>query len=104
MFQSMVTSIADAGRELLYGGGKPLLLQNKATMLELCQSLLGQKGEALGTALAREVLDRYQGFADEDKEYFFQTLKNKFEPDPGKLQAAIEAWQNDSSAENRLKL
>ena len=58
MFESMVTSIADAGRELLYGGRKPLLLQNKTTMLELCHSLLGQKGEALGTALAREVFDR----------------------------------------------
>ena len=47
MFESMVTSIADAGRELLYGGRKPLL-QSKSTMLELCHSLLGQKGEALG--------------------------------------------------------
>ena len=104
MFESMVTSIADAGRELLYGGRKPLLLQNKTTMLELCHSLLGQKGEALGTALAREVLDRYQGFSDEDKAYFFQTLKSKFEPDSEKLRDAIQTFLSDASAENRLKL
>jgi malonyl-CoA decarboxylase len=104
MFESMVTSIADAGRELLYGGRKPLLAQNKATMLELCQSLLGQKGEALGTALAREVLDRYQNYSDEDKAYFFQTLKGKFEPDPENLRNAIQSFLADSTAENRLKL
>jgi malonyl-CoA decarboxylase len=103
MFESMVTSIADAGRELLYGGRKPLL-QSKSTMLELCHSLLGQKGEALGTALAREVLDRYQGYADEDKAWFFQTLKGKFEPDSEKLRDAIQTFLANSSAENRLKL
>ena len=104
MFQNMVTSIADAGRELLYGGRKPLLLQNTTTMLELCTSLLGQKGEALGTALAREVLDRYQQFADEDKEYFFQTLKTKFDTDPDKLQTAIQTYLAETTAENRLGL
>ena len=103
MFESMVTSIADAGRELLYGGRKPLL-QSKSTMLELCHSLLGQKGEALGTALAREVLDRYQGYSDEDKAWFFQTLKGKFEPDSEKLRDAIQVFLANSSAENRLKL
>ena len=104
MFQSMVTSIADAGRELLYGGRKPLLLQNKTSMLDLCTSLLGQKGEALGTALAREVLDRYQGFSDEDKAWFFQTLKGRFEPDAEKLKTAIQTYLLDTSAENRLNL
>jgi malonyl-CoA decarboxylase len=103
MFQSMVTSIADAGREILYGGRKPLL-QPKTSMLDLCHSLLGQKGEALGTALAREVLDRYLGFSDEDKEYFFQNLKTKFEPDPEKLREAIQTWLDDPSAQNRLAL
>jgi malonyl-CoA decarboxylase len=103
MFESMVTSIADAGRELLYGGRKPLL-QSKSTMLELCHSLLGQKGEALGTALAREVLDRYQGYTDEDKAWFFQTLKARFEPDSEKLRDAIQVFLAKSSAENRLKL
>ena len=103
MCESMVTSIADAGRELLYGGRKPLL-QSKSTMLELCHSLLGQKGEALGTALAREVLDRYQGYSDEDKAWFFQTLKGKFEPDSEKLRDAIQVFLANSSAENRLKL
>ena len=104
MFKGIVTSIADAGRELLYGGKNPLLQQHKTSVLGLCHSLLGQKGEALGTALAREVLDRYQDLSTEDKGAFFADLRTEFEPDPESLAAAIKTYQDDPSADHRLAL
>ncbi len=38
---------------------RPVARQDASELLELCEALLSGRGEATGTAMARDVLDRY---------------------------------------------
>ena len=51
------------------------------------------RGEASGTAIAREVLDRYHDLDEAGRISFFETLARNYGPDQEKLQQAIEAWR-----------
>ena len=75
--------------------------QDAAELLELCRALLSGRGEATGTAMAREVLDRYHHLDAAGRLTFFETLAQDFGPDREKLSQAIENWRsqpNDSDA------
>ncbi len=100
-FMQAMTSIADAGREMiapLFGGDSPPDLHT------LCRELLSQKGEALGTALAREVVDAYRTLDGDARRAFFETLRDAYEPDPERLAAAIATYQAAPGRDNRLAL
>src|SRR5262249_43469374 len=62
-------------------------------LVELCEALLSGRGEASGTAMAREVLDRYHDLDEAGRRTFFEALARDFGPDRAKLGKAIEAWQ-----------
>ncbi len=87
--KTVIHSIADAGRELLdrrpsrRGGG----------IVVLSQDLLSQKGEASGTALAREVLDAYRRLDASGRLAFFRYLHERMAPDPDAVQAALDAYR-----------
>ncbi len=100
-FMQAMTTIADAGREMiapLFGG------DSQPTIDTLCRELLSQKGEALGTALAREVIDAYRTLDEDGKRAFFESLRDSYEPDPERLAHAIAAYQDDPSRDSRLAL
>src|SRR5436305_1609318 len=59
-FSDLLTSISERGRTLLRRAGSPGQKQTASDLIELCEALLSGAGEASGTAMAREVLDRYQ--------------------------------------------
>jgi len=59
----------------------------------LCEALLSGRGEASGTAMAREVLDHYRNLDEAGRLSFFETLTRDFGPDREKLAEAIEAWR-----------
>ena len=64
-------SIADRGREILalrHPGRKP------QTIEALCRDLLSGKGEASGTAIARDIVDAYEAMDDAGKLSFFTLL------------------------------
>jgi len=90
-FRNFLSSIADAGRELLEGRqgrtGKP------ADMRSLCSDLITQKGEALGTALACAVVDAYGEFDESEKVAFFEMLLTDFDVDRDALADAIATYQ-----------
>ena len=89
-FRTFLSSIADAGRELLDGRlGREA---KSSDMRSLCADLITQKGEALGTALACAVVDLYRGFDGTEKLAFFEMLLSDFDVDPDELGAAIAAW------------
>ena len=72
-----------------------------AELIALCEALLSGRGEASGTAMAREVLDRYHDLDETEQLAFFETLARKFGPDREKLAQAIESWRaqpNDADA------
>ena len=59
----------------------------------MCEALLSGRGEASGTAMAREVLDRYHDLDAAGRLTFFETLARDFGPDREKLSQAIESWR-----------
>jgi malonyl-CoA decarboxylase len=92
-FTDLLSTISERGRTLLRRGkpeddGK----EDGAGLIALCESLLSGRGEASGTAMAREVLDRYQDLDASERNFFFHALAQNFGPDREKVTKAIEAW------------
>lgn len=92
-FRTFISSIADAGRELL--DGRPGRGSKPADIQALCADLITQKGEALGTALACAVVDAYREFDEAQKSTFFTMLLNDFDVDQQVLNDAIKAYQKE---------
>src|ERR1700678_905443 len=59
-FADLLTSSSERGRSLLRRAGPPDAREDASDLIELCEALLSVRGEASGTAMAREVLDRYR--------------------------------------------
>jgi malonyl-CoA decarboxylase len=70
----------------------------------LCHALLSERGEAAGTALARETLDACESLDDADRARLFDALARDFSPDPERVARAAEAYRRDPSATNQVQL
>jgi malonyl-CoA decarboxylase len=92
-FSDLLASISERGRTLLRRGGSFETKQDASGLIELCEALLSGRGEASGTAMAREVLDHYRNLDAAGRLSFFETLTRDFGPDREKLAEAIEAWR-----------
>jgi malonyl-CoA decarboxylase len=100
-FSDLLASISERGRTLLRRGGPSDTKQDASDLIELCEALLSGRGEASGTAMAREVLDRYRDLDETGRISFFTTLAQSYGPDREKLAQAIESWRaqpNDDDA------
>src|SRR6266702_982505 len=92
-FSDLLASISERGRTLLRRAGSSDTKHDASDLIELCESLLSGRGEASGTAMAREVLDHYRNLDEAGRLSFFETLTRDFGPDQEKLAEAIEAWR-----------
>jgi malonyl-CoA decarboxylase len=92
-FSDLLSTISERGRSLLRRGEPTDGKEDASDLIELCEALLSGRGEATGTAMAREVLDRYNELDSNARLTFFETLARDYGPDRGKLAKAIEAWQ-----------
>src|SRR5580692_3239294 len=92
-FSDLLTSISERGRTLLRRVGTAEETPDAADLIELCEALLSGRGEASGTAMAREVLDRYRHLDEPERLSFFQTLASSYGPEREKLAKAIKAWR-----------
>jgi malonyl-CoA decarboxylase len=92
-FSDLLTSISERGRTLLRRGSASDAKQTASDLIDLCEALLSGRGEASGTAMAREVLDRYHDLDGPGRLAFFQTLARNYGPDQDKLMQAFEAWR-----------
>jgi malonyl-CoA decarboxylase len=100
-FSDLLSTITERGRTLLRRGEPSVARQDASELLELCEALLSGRGEATGTAMARDVLDRYHDLDAAGRLTFFETLARDFGPDREKLSRAIESWRaqpNDTDA------
>ncbi len=70
----------------------------------LCRALLSVRGEAAGTALAREALDAYESLDDAGHVHVFDALAREFASDPERVARAAEAYRRDPSASNQIRL
>jgi malonyl-CoA decarboxylase len=103
-FSDLLASISERGRTLLRRGGSSDAKQDASDLIELCEALLSGRGEASGTAMAREVLDRYRHLDKAGRLTFFEALARHYGPDREKLAQAIEAWRTQPSDDDASDL
>lgn len=72
--------------------------------LSVARALLGERGEASGAALAREALAAYRNLDAEARAQFFDALATEFAPRPELVGRAAEAYRDDPSPANLLRL
>jgi malonyl-CoA decarboxylase len=70
----------------------------------LCETLLSSRGEASGMALAKDILERWQGFDKDEQCTFMIMLLDRFGPDTQRLEAAIESYRERRDAAALLEL
>ena len=93
----VLNSIADRGREL-FGRSQAESLE------ELCRDLLSQRGEAIGTALAREVVERYRALPAQQRLEFFRGLAENHPADVDSVLEAAENYRSEPGSEELLEL
>lgn len=99
--ERVIDSVADRGRELLHLRGN----NKSATSIEkLCIALLSEKGEASGTALAREVIIQYNHLSDGERIAFFELLNTDFGPDEDAILSAADKFRASRGPESYLAL
>jgi malonyl-CoA decarboxylase len=92
-FSDLLSTISERGRTLLRRGNASEAKPDASELVSLCEALLSGRGEASGTAMAREVLDRYHHLDTAGRLTFFETLARDFGPDRARLSEAIETWR-----------
>jgi malonyl-CoA decarboxylase len=92
-FSDLLATISERGRLLLRRAGPTDDAPDADGLAGLCEALLSGRGEASGTAMAREVLDHYQDLDAVGRLTFFRALVRDFGPDRKRLEKAIEAWR-----------
>jgi malonyl-CoA decarboxylase len=93
-FSDLLATISERGRTLLRRAAPSDDGQDASDLVELCEALLSGRGEATGTAMARDVLDRYHDLDTAGRVSFFEAIARDFGPDREKLSQAIESWRN----------
>jgi malonyl-CoA decarboxylase len=78
--------------------------RNTRKTVTLCRALLSQRGEASGAALARELLAAYDSLQGAALEAFFDVLANEFSPDPQEVGRAADAYRQEPSQTNLVRL
>ncbi len=93
-------SLAEAGRELLrLGRGN-----RRRDVLDLCRDLLSTRGEASGTALAREVVEAWLAMDEDARLRFFLQLLHEFGVDQEAVERALESYRRHPDARTLARL
>jgi len=101
LIRSRLQSIADKGVSII---GLPSQYGRKfppKEIVKLCHLLLSGRGEASGTAISREILNRYKALGELEKTEFFRLLLSEFFVEP---EEALEAAGNYVSHPNHESL
>jgi malonyl-CoA decarboxylase len=94
----LAQSIADRGRTFMGG-------LSRAPIEDLCRDLVSERGEASGTAIAREIDDRYRGLKAPERLRFFQgLLRPVWLADPTEILQLAQAYHAHPGAAELAKL
>jgi malonyl-CoA decarboxylase len=97
-FGELLQTISDRGRSLIdRRERRGVTPQSTANLVDLCEELLSNRGEASGAALAREILALYGELTIGPRIAFFESLATKFGTDKSRIEAALQAWHNAPS-------
>ena len=72
--------------------------------IALCHSLLSERGEVSGAALARDALAAYDALPANAFQPFINLLATEFSPDPATIAAAAATFAQNASAQNLVAL
>ena len=103
-FSDLLATISERGRTLLLRGDSADTKRDANGLIGLCDALLSGRGEASGTAMAREVLDIYGELDAAGRRAFFEGLVRDFGPDRERLSKAIEKWRAKPTDEDASSL
>jgi malonyl-CoA decarboxylase len=104
-FSDLLSTISERGRSLLRRNGHSSDARADGSgLIELCEALLSGRGEASGTAIARDVLDCYHHLDDPGRLSFFERLVRDFGPNREKLAQAVEGWRTQPTDEDASDL
>ena len=73
-------------------------------LARVLRTLISEKGEATGAALARRSLTMYAHLGPEGRQRFFEILARDFSPDRQMVLDAAQAWHRDPSPANHAAL
>ena len=96
-FGELLQTISERGHALLTRNRRGEATARSESLVELCEQLLSSRGEASGVARAREILTRYGELTTGPRIAFFEALRERFGPDPARLETAIAAWRERPS-------
>ena len=77
--------------------------QLRSLMLD-CKRLLSERGEANSVAIARQLVARFSALPDDQQGGFFNRLSRDFSPDPQAVLSVAQAYAQDPSADNLIRL
>jgi malonyl-CoA decarboxylase len=98
-FGELLQTISERGRALVERtrGRRGAPAERSESLIDLCEELVSVRGEASGTALARDILLRFAELTTGPRIAFFEALAHRFGPDPERIKNAVEAWQTAPS-------
>ncbi len=97
-FGELLQTISDRGRSLIDRRERRYVTpQSTANLVDLCEELLSNRGEASGAALAREILALYSELTIGPRIAFFESLATKFGTDKTRIDKALQAWRDAPS-------
>ena len=82
----------------LFGGRHEGIQPQTSRVVSLCESLLGERGETSGAALAREVLAVYKSLDERCRAEFFDVLAKDYSPSPELVGRAADAYRFDPTS------
>ncbi|MEX1107944.1 MAG: malonyl-CoA decarboxylase [Dongiaceae bacterium] len=97
-----LNAIADAGLDALRAIRGVRTAERDVVVLG--EELLSTRGEASGTAVAREMVTHYRELDADGRRRFFETLATDFDVDPDRILAAAKAYGEQPTLETRLAL
>jgi malonyl-CoA decarboxylase len=97
-FGELLQTISDRGRSLIDRRERRYATpESTENLVDLCEDLLSNRGEASGAALAREILALYSELTIGPRIAFFESLATKFGTDKSRIEAALAAWRDAPS-------
>ncbi|MXQ12148.1 malonyl-CoA decarboxylase [Microvirga makkahensis] len=94
----LIDTLTERGRALLgRKSDRDAILQ--LDLIAMSELLLSRRGEASGVALAQTLLASYSAAPRPDRAAFLQALADRFGPDRGRVEDAIEALGKDQGTE-----
>jgi malonyl-CoA decarboxylase len=105
-FGELLQTISERGRALVdrTRGRRGALAERSESLVDLCEELVSVRGEASGTALARDILQRFSELTTGPRIAFFEALAHRFGPDRARIERAVEVWKQSPSDGTAVEL